>query len=273
MGLGSYGRRLRVPTGMLAAICAVSVPDVAKSDDLPSCIGPSFERVEVSGATDGVTLKLSDGREVRLRGVIAPGVLDDAPEARTRATEFLHALVAGKRISLHGEKDKRDRYGRLIARAVIEQDKRWIDSALIQSGFARVFPVIGDSCMADLLKQEQSARNAHAGLWAHAKFTVFDAANIQGLTQAVGRFAVVEGRINRVGDTKARVYLDFGRRFIEDFSIVIPRSLRAGMIEKGGEPKNWRGKRVRVRGVLVSWGGPAIQIYDISAIELLDHEN
>ncbi len=81
---------------------------------------------------------------------------------------------------------------------------------------------------------------------------------------------MVEGTIRRVGRGRGRLYLDFGRRFTEDFTIIVPDSLRKRLEAAGADPKNWRGKRIRVRGILFFWGGPAMEINLAQAIELLE---
>jgi hypothetical protein len=106
-------------------------------------------------------------------------------------------------------------------------------------------------------------------LWREARFAVEQAENIEALTTAMGRFTIVEGLVRRVGETSSRTYLDFGRRYNQDFSIMIPRSARAGFAAAGIDLKSLRGKQVRVRGVLFSSGGPAIEIRNPASLEIV----
>jgi hypothetical protein len=121
-----------------------------------------------------------------------------------------------------------------------------------------------------LLQFESKARSARIGFWNEPKFGVFDAQNIEGLLAAEGRFVVVEGTVRRVGESRGRLYLDFGRRFREDFTVIVTDRLRKSLIAQGSDLKSWRGKRIRVRGILFSWGGPAMEINSGQAIELLN---
>ena len=61
----------------------------------------------------------------------------------------------------------------------------------------------------------------------------------------------------------------FGRRYREDFTIIIPRAARAEFRAAGLDLKALRGKRIRGRGVLFSSGGPAIEIRKPASIEII----
>lgn len=238
----------------------------------PALCGGKPSPVKIAAALDGVSLKLTDGRTLRLAHVIVPLPIDGDEEAVLRAKETLAKIANGKDASLFLSSGSKDRYGRISAMAVVIEGKTWLEAELLVRGAARVYPPADDNCAKALLQFEAKARSARAGLWNETKFGVFDAKNVDALLAAEGRFVVVEGRIRRVGAARGRIYLDFGRRFTEDFTIVVPDNLRKILLEKGSDPKSWRGKRVRVRGVLFSWGGPAIEVNQMQAIELLDRD-
>ncbi len=253
----------------LLAGTVAAFPTAARPDQRAlECGGKRIEAV-AGRATDAVTLRLTDGTEVKLGGVIGPSAVDGDAAAEALVLSALRKLSDGRKLAIFAAEGK-DRYGRMPARAVLIENGIWLEAAMIEQGLLRVLPAGNEACVKALLAIEQKARASQAGLWAEKKFQIFPATDVPGLAEAIGRFAVVEGAIRRVGDTKARLYLDFGRRFTEDFTIVVPNAVRNGLVAKGLDPKNWRGKRVRVRGVLVSWGGPAIEINATTAIELLD---
>src|SRR5260221_5531281 len=71
--------------------------------------GCSFEpqgEGRVAAVIDARTFRLDDGREVRLAG-IEPAVPD-----RTKAAAALSAIISGRDVTLRGEDDTPDRYGR-----------------------------------------------------------------------------------------------------------------------------------------------------------------
>ncbi len=261
-----------------AAACALALFAVSPAhaeSALAACkdIGEPFAFVEAVGARDGATIRLADGREARLAGVIAATDLDGDAEAARRAAAALEALVAGKRLALHGKADAKDRYGRILVQAALADEARWIAAELVAAGHLRAAPDLGEPACADaLIAREREARAAKRGLWAVERFQVQNADALAALLAAKGRFAIVEGTVRRIGETNARTFLDFGRRYTEDFTIVIPRAARAAFQAAGIDLKSMRGKRVRVRGVLYESGGPAIELRTPAALEILERE-
>ena len=245
------------------ALVLVSVPARADSP-LSACkdaVEP-FATVDAAGARDGATIRLTDGRELRIADVVTANDLDGDPEAVRRATAALDALVAGKRLALHGKPDTTDRYGRIVAQVALAE------SAALDRGRAGCRRNAPHSARggrarlqrAALLAHERNARSAKLGLWSEPRFAIQDAQAIEVLSAARGRFAVVEGTVLRVGKSGGRTFLDFGRRYTQDFTIVVPRAAQRAFQAAGIDLKAMRGKRVRVRGVLYSFGGPAIEI-------------
>lgn len=226
----------------------------------------------IAEAVDGASLRLADGRVIRLATVIAPLPIDGDPESVARAKAVLAEIANGKDATVFFSSDAADRYGRLSASAVMLEGKQWLEAALLARGVVRVYQAQNEKCMKALLAHEEKARAEAAGFWREAKFRVFEAEETDLLHAAAGRFAVVEGTIRRVGEARGRLYLDFGRRFTEDFTVIVPDNLRKNFAQRGSDPKSWRGKRIRVRGILFSWGGPAMEINLVQAIEFLGQD-
>lgn len=245
----------------------------AQADVWPACAGtrrnPSL--VEATGARDGVTFRLTDGREVRLAGVIAASELDGDPDAAKRAAGALDRLVAGKQVLIYTGANAADRYERIVAQVALAQGEgAWVQGLLVADGMLRGGPEAGEpACSQALIAEERRARAAKAGLWTEPRFSVQAALDLGSLNAAIGRFAVVEGWVTRVAEKSTRTYIDFGRRYSEDFTIIVPREARAEFRAAGIDLKALRGKRVRGRGVLFSAGGPAIEIRKPAAIEIL----
>lgn len=273
--MGTMGTGVRpVQRGAAATVllCAVLVAPAAQGQTLAGCGAKSFATGLVLRARDGATLELADGREVRLAGVVAPVGLDGDPVAAERATVALHALAAGHGVTLLGRAGSADRYARIPAQVIVAGDAdRWIQAALVRAGAVRVAPGAGDpDCAASLLREEQPARTARSGLWGDPRFGVQEASDAATLLAAAGRFAVVEGFVERIGQSGASLFLDFGQRYRDAFTIVIPRGVQAAIAAAGIDPRGLSGKRVRARGVIYSRGRPALEIRTPAALELLE---
>jgi endonuclease YncB( thermonuclease family) len=260
----AFGFRL-----VLGLVLAASGVGLAMAAD-PALCGGKPTAVRITEALDGASLKLADGRVVRLSNLIAPLPIDGDKDAIMRAKETLAEIANGKDALLYVSSEAKDRYGRISAQSIAIGEKLWLEAELLSRGLVRVFPGTDDNCAKALLQYEAKARAIKAGFWSGSRFAVLDANNIEALLAAEGRFVIVEGTIRRVGEARGRVYLDFGRRFTEDFTIIVPDGIRKSLVAQGSDPKSWRGRRVRVRGILFSWGGPAIEVNLALAIELLN---
>jgi endonuclease YncB( thermonuclease family) len=250
---------LALPAGFASASEQPGVPE--------NCRGATQTIEGALGARDGATVRLKDGTELRLAGVIAPDEGDG--EAARRATAALDALVAGRQLVLRSAKKERDRYGRIVAQAAVGNE--WLQAALVSAGNVRVLPGSGEpDCAARLLTLEREARRQKRGAWGQAQFPVWNANSIPEAESAAGRFALVEAAVHRVGEAGGRIFLDFGRRYREDFTIVIPREAQAAFAAAGVDLRSLSGKRVRARGMLFHWGGPAMELRHPAALELIE---
>src|SRR5665213_3260475 len=73
-------------------------------------------------------------------------------------------------------------------------------------------------------------------------------------------------RCARVGP----LYVNFGRRWTRDFTVIILRRLGKAFTTAGVEPKKLEGRRIRVRGWIEQRGGPIITAEAPEQIEVLD---
>jgi micrococcal nuclease len=240
---------------------------------IPDCRGAAVVTiVEAVGARDGATILLKNGGEVRLANVIAPTEPDGSAGSARASSAALNALVAGRKLILHAGKNEHDRYGRMVAQAALhDHSAKWVQAALVGGGHVRVQPgSAGPDCSSALMAFERQARKSKLGLWNEAAFSILPAGAVPAAFVAEGRFALVEAAVHRVGESGGRIFLDFGRRYREDFTIVIPREAHAAFAAAGVDLRALSGKRVRARGVLFSWGGPAMELRVPGALELIE---
>lgn len=258
-------RRLSIMLAVVLPACNAMSSELAA---LKGCAaGLNVSPAEVLGARDGMTLRLKEGGEVRLAGIVTPTEHDGGVDAAQRAATVLDRLLAGRRVVVYAAAE-RDRYGRLVAQVVA--GGAWVQAALLRAGMARAMPADDAAdCTAALLDAERRARMARAGFWGSELFAIEHASAVADLTAASGRFMLVEANVRRVGESGGRLYLDFGRRFTKDFTIVIPRTAQPAFAAAGMDLRGLAGKRVRARGVLFFWGGPALELHNPAALELL----
>jgi Micrococcal nuclease (thermonuclease) homologs len=212
-------------------------------------------------------LVLATGGPARLAEVRFPG----SDPARSQAEARLKALIGQP--ALVGAGPERDRWGRLPVRIRLADEMAGVDLAeiLVEEGLALVDPGMAETlCRPELLALEETARERNLGLWADALYKPIDADQISRLQDRFGTFALVEGRVNSIGERKQRVYLNFGRHWAEDFTIIIPKRTWRVMTARGLSATNLKGQRIRVRGILEPWQGAALTVLVPEMIERLD---
>src|SRR5882757_1233948 len=119
-----------------AAIVLCAVAFVAAAAEPVLAAGCSFEpqgEGRVAAVIDGRTLRLQDGREVRLAGI----ELVTTGKATTNASA-LSAIVAGRDVTLAGEDDTPDRYGRQPAFVFLASSDTPVQGLLLAQGEALV---------------------------------------------------------------------------------------------------------------------------------------
>lgn len=216
--------------------------------------------VKVAGVRDGRTLTLADGRSLRLAAIEVP---DDSRAA-------LQRLVGGQTLRLERLGAEHDRYGRLVAFAFAGDAKQSVQQALLAQGDARVGARVGNKACADmLLAAERAARSDRRGLWADPNFAPLAAENLARLTAEQGRFALVEGKVLSVHVTSGTIYLNFGRRWTRDFSVLIGRRRQRAFAAAGIDVSALKDRRIRVRGWIEQRRGPIIEVDAPEQIELL----
>jgi hypothetical protein len=128
--------------------------------------------------------------------------------------------------------------------------------------------VADKTCAADLAAAEAAARRDKRGIW--SKTTVIKNTESPGdILSDVGRFTLAEGRVLSVRQAGATTYLNFGRRWTQDFAVTIPRRMMTAYESAGITLKSFERRRIRVRGWVEKRGGPRIEISRMGQIEVV----
>ncbi|WOH66031.1 thermonuclease family protein [Bradyrhizobium sp. BWA-3-5] len=217
----------------------------------------------VATIVDARSFRLDDGREIRLAGIERTGT------DRASARAALSALVAGREVILHGEDDTPDRYGRQTAFVFVADSEHSVQTELLRRGEAMISSDTAEkNCAAALAAAEQTAKDAKLGIWAETA-AIKNTESPGDILAAIGHFTVVEGRVLSVRQAGAITYLNFGRNWTRDFAATIPRRIIPAFEGAGLGPKSLENKRIRVRGVVSSRGGPRIELLRVGQIEVL----
>jgi endonuclease YncB( thermonuclease family) len=139
-----------------------------EDDRLDASVGGRVVRV-----IDGDTIRVhlddpAESRTVRYIGVDTPETVKPGEPVQCFgkvASHFNHRLVAGRRVQLVLGRERRDRYGRLLAYVRVEGGPL-VEDELLRRGYARTLTIPPNNDRArHFASLERRARGAGIGLW------------------------------------------------------------------------------------------------------------
>ncbi|SEI80772.1 Endonuclease YncB, thermonuclease family [Pseudomonas linyingensis] len=224
-------------------VCAVVVltPLRALAD---ACRAPGpLRETQVARVVDGDTLRLADGRSVRLIGVNAPEKARAGQSAEPFAevaTHHLEQLVAasGGQVGLVAGEQARDHYGRSLAHAFGRDGHSW-EAQQLAAGLGFAVAIAPNTALVDCLwTAEHQARLARKGVW--RRNPVLEV----GQLRRAG-FAVLRGRVAALERNRGGVWLQL------DGPLVLRIELQRLVQFDEGELRRLAGREVEVRGWVV----------------------
>jgi len=241
-----------------ALLCALNFAAGTAAAAASACGFEPQGEGRVSAIIDARSFRMDDGREVRLAGI----------EVVTDDTAALASLVAGRSVTLHGQTDAPDRYGRQPAFVFLDDADSTVQGMLLERGAALASGTVADkACAAELAASEAPARQSKRGLWAGSA-AIKNAESPDDILARVGQFTVVEGKVLSVRQAGSVTYVNFGRRWTRDFAVTISRRVEPAIEAAGISPKALENRRIRVRGVVEGRTGPRIEVLRVGQIEV-----
>ncbi len=209
--------------------------------------GP-LSRVKVATVIDGDTLRLVDGRSVRLIGVNAPEMGRKGRSAEPfadAAKRRLQALVKARDgwVDLRLGQQARDHYGRLLAHAFNDRGEN-LEAVLLAEGLGFFVAIAPNSLLADCHRSaERQARSAGEGIWRQSP--VITSERLRS-----GGFALVRARVDRLEVNRGGVWLELDGPLV----LQIPHGAVAAF---GNSLKELPGKKIEARGWVIDRKGRA----------------
>ncbi len=244
--------------------------------DKPPSGGTDVEKIAVDGGSgfyrvarvyDGDTVLLDGGEKVRLIGINTPELAyrnRPGEPGGERAGHYLRRLISGQLVRLEYGRERRDKYGRLLAHLFTRKGRN-INALMLSKGYAHaVIKPPNIRMLQHYMDAEKGARDAHRGIWKLPQFRlhkITDAATFRNT------FRRLQGVVKRVEERRSAWLLTFdggvkgriGKGDLDSF------------IGDGMHPNTLAGKRLTIRGwVHLSRGKPLITLRNSKAIESVD---
>jgi len=245
----------------VAALLAglLGTPSIGLPQPLGDCRAEHIsERARVDHVYDGDTVKLSDGRRVRLIGINTPEVGHDGEVSQPHAQQaraFLKDLLDkhNRVLQLQYGRETRDHYGRLLAHVFLEDGSN-VATRLLEKGLATALVVPPNTWAQDCYQAfENAARTAGRGLWA---LPAYQSQDSTGLSPADRGFRIVFGQVTEIRPARHSLWVDLAgplvvriaRKDMTNFSAGYLDSLPGKTVEvRGWLKEDKRGLRMNVR--------------------------
>lgn len=245
---------------VLALVSACQISPFAKHLD-----------AKISEVLDGDTVKLDSGQTVRFIGLDTPELHKNTGEKWVDVNEPLaleakqlnESLVKGKLVRLEFDVELKDKYSRLLAYCFV--DNVFVNERILEEGLGLLYTRPPNVKYNEILVAAQKrARDNQKGLWSNEQFISADEA-----ANYIGSIATVEGKVLKVKESEKVIYLNFGKDYKKDFTIVIFRQDLASFLAAGINPVKFKNKTLRVFGKVKDYNGPEIIARHPSQIEVL----
>ena len=202
------------------------------------------ETVTVSHVYDGDTVRLADGRKLRLIGINTPERARDKTPAEPFAEEARAYLQRFARESsvwrVRWGSQRRDRYGRWLGHVFLK-DKN-LNAELLRAGLASVIAIPPNQwSLVCYQAQEQQARAEARAIWGSGGKKRWQAGEVPLTLRG---FQLVQGKVTKIISTRKSLWLVLS----PSFSIRIARSDLAQF--ERHDPYHWDQQSIEVRGWL-----------------------
>ena len=222
-----------------AFLFLLSVPVLARC--LPP-VSTSPQAAFIDTVYDGDTVRLHDGRKIRLIGINTPEMnyRTGHPDPGAVAAKAFVAAYQGQQVLLFIGKQSKDRYGRTLAHLFLTSGES-LEELMLKQGSGHFVAIPPNTDLSRCLQTaERAARKQKRGLW---KGSVWPKETLS-LKEGISGFAILRGRISKVSRGKQTIYLELDDRV----ALKVPAHVLQQLSEKHGS--ELVGRRVEVRGWL-----------------------
>ncbi len=241
----------------------VSFSDRPAANTQPVVVAPVSNRYrhQVDYVYDGDTLVLENGERVRLLNINAPEISSrhrDGEQGGEAAKQWLKQQIGEAPLYLRFDKEKRDKYDRLLAHIFLE-DERHLNAEMLKQGLAALTVHPPNLLYADKLQAaQQQAIDKKAGIWNGTAYPLKPAHTALSGSERRGwqRWQIMPKQIKA---TRSQIWLMAGDR--------LSLRIKKDQLHLFKSPERYLNKTLEVRGWLSRRGNDYfIQVLHPSAI-------
>ncbi len=213
---------------------------------------PMYQKV--AWVYDGDTLRLKDGRKIRLIGINAPEVAHHKKKGQPygrEATEKLRELLksANYKVRLETEQQRKDRYKRHLAHVFLA-DGTDLSQWMLQNGWASLMIFPPNTRYIDIYrKAEQSAQKMKRNIWRQSNHKIRKPSQLK---RSYRGYVRLKSSIKSIKIAKKTIFLELdkkifiklSKRFIHYFTHYDPKNLLHDEVIVSGLLQKSRGKRI-----------------------------
>jgi micrococcal nuclease len=216
------------------------------------------------------TLRLADGRFVRLAEILVPTPVAGGFDPSAAATAYLRQAAQGRKVDVKFGGVQRDRYGVYSGHLYVQGEPQvWLQEGLVRAGFAIAAPQAENhSCTPPLLAAEAAARQAKNGHWGLGYFKVLNTNDPRSIANLAGSYQIVEGAVGSASESNGRVFLHFGTTSRFGFSAAIEPAALQRLSGKQAA-SGWTKQTLRLRGWIDKKKGSSLPVSLSEQVEFL----
>ena len=196
---------------LLVTFLLLSFSVAAYAEESPCVLQEPNRQISVRYINDGDTFTLEDGNRIRMIGINTPELgYKDKPDQplSVRAREQLRSYLRGSHALIVYDKERHDKYGRVLAHVFDEQGNN-IGAELIREGLGFAISIPPNLYYRECYRNaEKQARHANLGVWAEPYFNAIAADKLK-----YSGFNQVQGCIQRIRKYQDKKYFYLSDHF------------------------------------------------------------
>ena len=189
-----------------------------------NCTVNQFEEtVQVAQVYDGDTIKLADGRKLRLIGINTPerghSNKNNEPFYQAAKEQLQQIINENKnQVKIAFGKEKHDRYKRFLAH-IFTMDDENITAILIKKGLGFAIAVPPNVQLLNCYQNaELKAQKLKRGIWSHIYSRAID---VDSLNKSTRGFHRISGTVQRIGESRTSFWLNLNTKTESKFALRI----------------------------------------------------